>query len=549
MALPFDSAAKFQDYAHPEMLVSTDWLAEHLDDPGLVVAESDEDVLLYETGHIPGAVKLDWHTELNDPVTRDYVDGAGFARLMSEKGISRDTTLVLYGDRNNWWAAYALWVCTLFGHPDVRLLDGGRAKWIAEGRPLTHRRCRSGPRAELPGDRARRHRRPGVPRPGRGRTSAQPLIDVRSPGEYTGELLHMPDYPQEGALRGGHIPGAKNVPWARAAAEDATFRTRKELEAIYQDEAGLRPDDDVVVYCRIGERSSHTWFVLHHLLGYPHVRNYDGSWTEWGNAVRRAHPPRGDSRDAPAPSIPRLQEIADDFERGAGQGAAAAAAGVLRGAAAAARPVRRAPRPAGAGAGVPVAAVPGGRGGRRRHRAPVLRRAAGGADHPRLRRHPARRAGRAGRGRGPGHARASSPASSGCRTWSARCGCAAWPPCWPGSSARCASSGLTARLGPCARVRGRIPASGPVPARARQGGRSPGYHNSGLNIRRPGGKSRRIPHRRRVDEDQGRRPLRTRQGPLDRGTRPRRAANRRDPLSATPMRACATPTSISSPGI
>jgi len=249
-----------------------------------VVAESDEDVLLYETGHVPGAVKLDWHTELNDPVTRDYVDGAGFARLMSEKGISRDTTLVLYGDKNNWWAAYAMWVCSLFGHPDLRLMDGGRAKWIAEDRPLT---------TDVP-------KRPQVDYPVIDRDDTQirafqdqvlahlgqPLIDVRSPGEYTGELLHMPDYPQEGALRGGHIPGAKSVPWARAAAEDATFRPRAELEAIYAGEAGLRPEDDVVVYCRIGERSSHTWFVLHYLLGYPHVRNYDGSWTEWGNSVR-----------------------------------------------------------------------------------------------------------------------------------------------------------------------------------------------------------------------------------------------------------------------
>ncbi|HZC40635.1 MAG TPA: sulfurtransferase [Streptosporangiaceae bacterium] len=283
MALPYDPAPRFQDYARPEKLVSTGWLAEHLDDPGLVVAESDEDVLLYDTGHIPGAVKLDWHTELNDPVTRDYVDGAGFARLMSEKGISRDTTLVLYGDRNNWWAAYALWVCTLFGHPDVRLLDGGRAKWSAEGRPLT---------TDPP-------QRPGTDYPVVDRDDSQlrafrdqvrshlgkPLIDVRSPGEYTGELLHMPDYPQEGAVRGGHIPGARNVPWSRAAAEDATFRPRSELTGIYQGEAELQPDDDVVVYCRIGERSSHTWFVLHYLLGYPRVRNYDGSWTEWGNSV------------------------------------------------------------------------------------------------------------------------------------------------------------------------------------------------------------------------------------------------------------------------
>ena len=284
MTLPLDSVPKFGRYAHPGMLVTTGWVAGHLDDPGLVVAESDEDVLLYETGHIPGAVKLDWHTELNDPVTRDYVDGEGFARLMSQKGITRGTTLVLYGDKNNWWAAYALWVASLFGHPDLRLLDGGRAKWIAEGRPVStdvpQRTRTSYPVIERDDTQIRVFRDQVLAHLGK------PLIDVRSPGEYTGELLHMPDYPQEGAVRGGHIPGARNVPWSRAAADDATFRPRDELEAIYQDEAGLRPDDDVVVYCRIGERSSHTWFVLHHLLGYPRVRNYDGSWTEWGNTVR-----------------------------------------------------------------------------------------------------------------------------------------------------------------------------------------------------------------------------------------------------------------------
>ena len=225
MALPQDSAPKFQEYAHPEMIVSTEWVAQHLDDPGLMVAESDEDVLLYETGHVPGAVKLDWHTELNDPVTRDYVDGAGFARLMSEKGISRDTTLVLYGDKNNWWAAYALWVCSLFGHPDVRLMDGGRAKWIAEGRPLSTDTPKPAP-AEYP-ETARDDQHIRAFKDQVLAHLGQPMIDVRSPGEYSGELLHMPDYPQEGALRGGHIPGARSVPWARAAAEDATFKTAR----------------------------------------------------------------------------------------------------------------------------------------------------------------------------------------------------------------------------------------------------------------------------------------------------------------------------------
>jgi len=284
MALKHDDDPKLAEYAHPERLVTTARLAEHLDDPDLAIVESDEDVLLYNTGHIPGAVKVDWHTELNDPLTRDYVDGERFAELMAERGIGRDTTVVIYGDKNNWWAAYALWVFSLFGHPDVRLLDGGRAKWIAEDRPMTTE-VPSRTRAEYPvverDDSAIRAFREDVLS-----HLGKPLVDVRSPGEYSGELLHMPDYPQEGAVRGGHIPGAASVPWARAAAEDATFKSRADLEAIYQGEVGLSPDEDVVVYCRIGERSSHTWFVLTHLLGYGKVRNYDGSWTEWGNTVR-----------------------------------------------------------------------------------------------------------------------------------------------------------------------------------------------------------------------------------------------------------------------
>ncbi|HEX3004447.1 MAG TPA: sulfurtransferase [Angustibacter sp.] len=284
MTAPLDPDPKLAEYAHPERLVTTSWLAEHLDDPGLVVVESDEDVLLYDSGHIPGAVKVDWHTDLNDPVTRDYVDGAGFAQLMGSRGISRDTTVVIYGDKSNWWAAYALWVFTLFGHEDVRLLDGGRAKWIEEGRELT-RDVPQRPTADYPvverHDAAIRAYKDDVLA-----HLGRPLIDVRSPGEFTGEMLHMPDYPQEGALRGGHIPGARSVPWARAAADDATFRPRVELESIYLTEKGLSPSDDVIAYCRIGERSSHTWFVLTHLLGFDHVRNYDGSWTEWGNAVR-----------------------------------------------------------------------------------------------------------------------------------------------------------------------------------------------------------------------------------------------------------------------
>jgi len=283
MALPNDPAPKLAAYAHPERLVTTAWLAERLGEPGLVVVESDEDVLLYDVGHIPGAVKVDWHTELNDPVTRDYVDGPGFARLCGERGITRESTVVFYGDRSNWWATYALWVFCLFGHPDVRILDGGRAKWIAEGRELTTETPKPEP-VDYPvvdrDDETIRAFKDDVLA-----HLGEPLVDVRSPGEYSGELLHMPDYPQEGAVRGGHIPGAASIPWARAAADDATFKIRPELEAIYQEEQGLSPSDDVVAYCRIGERSSHTWFVLTYLLGFEKVRNYDGSWTEWGSMV------------------------------------------------------------------------------------------------------------------------------------------------------------------------------------------------------------------------------------------------------------------------
>ncbi|MER8027243.1 sulfurtransferase [Glutamicibacter protophormiae] len=283
MPLPVESNEKYAAYAHPERLVSTQWVADNLGAENLVVLESDEDILLYSTGHVPGALKIDWHTELNDEVTRDYVDGEGFAALMQAKGISRESTVVIYGDKSNWWAAYALWVFTLFGHEDVRLMDGGRDKWIAEGRELSTQKPAVAP-SQYPvierSDEAIRAFLPQVLE-----HLGNPLIDVRSAEEYTGERTHMPNYPEEGALRGGHIPSAASVPWARAAAEDGTFRSREELEAIYLDEAGLKPGDDVVAYCRIGERSSHTWFVLKHLLGFESVRNYDGSWTEWGNAV------------------------------------------------------------------------------------------------------------------------------------------------------------------------------------------------------------------------------------------------------------------------
>ena len=278
------SSAKFAQYAHPERLVTAEWLEERLGQPGLVVVESDEDVLLYETGHIPGAVKVDWHTELNDPVVRDYVDGVGFAELFSRKGISRDDTVVVYGDKNNWWAAYALWVFSLFGHEDVRLLDGGRDGWISAGRPITTEttvRQRTDYAVVERDDRVLRAYKEDVLA-----HFGSPLIDVRSPEEYTGERTSAPAYPEEGALRAGHIPTARSVPWGRAVAEDGTFKSREDLDAIYRDEVGLADGDRVVAYCRIGERSSHTWFVLQHLLGFHDVRNYDGSWTEWGSAVR-----------------------------------------------------------------------------------------------------------------------------------------------------------------------------------------------------------------------------------------------------------------------
>ena len=284
--VPPDPSPALQSYAHPERLVTSDWLAEHLGTPGLVVVESDEDVLLYDVGHIPTAVKIDWHTDLNDPQVRDYITGEQFADLMNRKGIRREDTVVIYGDKSNWWAAYALWVFTLFGHPDVRLLNGGRDLWLAEGRDTTlavPEKSTSGYPVVERGDSAIRAFRDDV----LGALGAATLVDVRSPQEYTGERTHMPDYPEEGALRGGHIPTAVSVPWAKAADEMGRFRSRAELDEIYSfvpRDPGSGPG--TIAYCRIGERSSHTWFVLTHLLGIPGVRNYDGSWTEWGNVVR-----------------------------------------------------------------------------------------------------------------------------------------------------------------------------------------------------------------------------------------------------------------------
>jgi thiosulfate/3-mercaptopyruvate sulfurtransferase len=274
-------------YAHPEVLVSTQWVADHARDPNVRIVESDEDILLYETGHIPGAVKIDWVADLNDPLTRDYIDAARFQRLLRSKGINDDTTIVFYGDKNNWWATYAFWVFTLFGVRSLRVMDGGRQRWVDEGRELTTQAPRY-PEGNItiPERDDRRHRafRDQVLQHV---NSGKRLVDVRSPEEFRGERLHMPDYPNEGALRGGHVPGARSIPWGRAVnPETHTFRPASELRTIYEAENGLRTTEDVIVYCRIGERSSHTWFALTYLLGFEQVRNYDGSWTEWGNLVR-----------------------------------------------------------------------------------------------------------------------------------------------------------------------------------------------------------------------------------------------------------------------
>ena len=274
-------------YANSAVLVSTQWVVEHLNDPAVRVVESNEDPLLYRYGHIPGAVEVDWVRDLNDPLRRDYLDREGFERLASRIGITPETTVVFYGDQSNWWATYALWVFRLFGHTRSRIMDGGRLKWEREGRPLTREAAAVAPSVyrapERDDARIRAFRDDVLRHVGAGLA----LVDVRSPEEYSGERLHMEGYPNEGALRGGHIPGARNIPWARAVdPEDGTFLPVGALRRIYEDEAGLHPDDDVIVYCRIGERSSHTWFVLTHLLGFSSVRNYDGSWTEWGNLVR-----------------------------------------------------------------------------------------------------------------------------------------------------------------------------------------------------------------------------------------------------------------------
>ena len=273
-------------YAHPDVLVSTEWVAAHLDDPSVRLIESDEDLLLYETGHIPGAVKIDWVNDLNDALVRDYVSRAVLQRLLRARGIDGETTVVFYGDKNNWWATYAFWVVRLFGVARLRIMDGGRTRWEEEGRPLV-----TAVPTFAEGNISVGERNDSVHRAFRDEVlqhlrAGGPLVDVRSPEEYRGERLHMPEYPSEGALRGGHIPGAASIPWARAVNPVThTFRPAAELRMLYEQENGLAKGTDTVVYCRIGERSSHTWFALTYLLGFTRVRNYDGSWTEWGNSV------------------------------------------------------------------------------------------------------------------------------------------------------------------------------------------------------------------------------------------------------------------------
>ena len=271
-------------YAHPDLLVETDWVGEHLNDPGIRLVESNEDPLLYEMGHIPGAVKVDWFTTLQDPIRRDFLSKADFEKLCSSLGISNDTTVVFYGDKSNWFAVYALWLFQYYGHLQTKIMNGGRAKWDLERRPWTKEVPQIKPiryTARQP-DASIRALREDVFNQLK---QHKPLVDVRSPKEYSGELLHMPNYPQEGATRGGHIPGAVNIPWSQAVNEaDSTFKSFDQLKTLYEGR-GITSDKEIIAYCRIGERSSHTWFVLKYLLGFPKVRNYDGSWTEWGNLV------------------------------------------------------------------------------------------------------------------------------------------------------------------------------------------------------------------------------------------------------------------------
>jgi thiosulfate/3-mercaptopyruvate sulfurtransferase len=277
---------KDRGYVNSDVLVSTDWVAKHLKDKNVRIIESNEDQLLYSMGHVPGAVHVDWTADLNDPVRRDYLQREGFEKLMSRIGATPDMAVIFYGDKNNWWACYAYWVFQLFGHNNAKVMDGGRIKWQNEKRELTKEVPKYSATEYKASDRDDKKIRAFRGQVLEHVKNNRALVDVRSPEEYSGKRLHMPDYPNEGALRGGHIPGAKNIPWAKAVnPDDGTFKTAEELKAIYEKENNLKPDDNIIAYCRIGERSSHTWFVLKNLLGYKNVRNYDGSWTEWGNLV------------------------------------------------------------------------------------------------------------------------------------------------------------------------------------------------------------------------------------------------------------------------
>ena len=271
-------------YIHPEVLVDADWVQAHLHDPNVRLIEVDVDITSYDQGHIPGAVGFNWQKELQDQVVRAPLSKEALEDLLSRAGVSNDTTVVLYGDNNNWFAAWALWILKYYGHKDVRLLDGGRVKWLADKREITtevpsYARTQYHAKAEQHDIRALRDQILSQLK-----QAGFALVDVRSPDEYSGKLLAPAHLPQEGAQRGGHIPGAANIPWSMAVREDGTFKSADELRALYEGK-GITPDKNVVAYCRIGERSSHTWFVLNYLLGYPHVRNYDGSWTEWGSLI------------------------------------------------------------------------------------------------------------------------------------------------------------------------------------------------------------------------------------------------------------------------
>jgi thiosulfate/3-mercaptopyruvate sulfurtransferase len=272
------------DYARPDSIVSTDWVAEHLNDPKVRLIEVDVDTAAYETGHAPGAVGWNWKSQLETEVMRDIADKEGIEKLLSDAGVDKDTTVILYGDNNNWFAAYALWLIEYYGVENAKLMNGGRKKWVDEGRPMTTDAPSHTPTkysAKKPNDKIRALRDEVMKFLDKKNGG---LVDVRAPKEYAGELLAPENLPQEGAQRGGHIPGAKNIPWATAVNEDGTFKSREELEKIYGDQ-GITKDKDIIAYCRIGERSAHTWFVLTHLLGYDNVKNYDGSWTEWGSLV------------------------------------------------------------------------------------------------------------------------------------------------------------------------------------------------------------------------------------------------------------------------